>query len=486
MIFSLLQLEIKSLFRSSQFKKEAFSFFMKLVLGLYLVLLLLGLGVSTSKLIQEYYPNQNVLYVVSGFFIFYWLYDLLLRFMSGGSPVVAIKPLLLLNIKHHYIIKYTLLKGYFKLFNIVHLFYFVPLSIILISQGFSVYSVLLWSLSMLILLSCNSFLSIFLDKVSFFFYVFVGLCTLLGLAQVNGWLDILPIVSPIFYFFYAYSFSIIISFIILIFCFVVTYKYYEAQLYLDKGLKKEDAQVKSLDIKYLASLGSIGAFIKNDLYLIMRNKRPRTTVLMSLLFVFYPFLLVRFNSEVNHMMVFAAIFATGGFMISFGQFVPSWDSAHYPLFMTQNVSYREYLLSKWYIMVIACIITFIICSFYLFISPIFFLALLAGAIFNIGFNSNLILLMGAFVRQPIDLSSNVGAFGNTKAFNVNTLILSLVIFIVPLLIYSLFQFICNEYVGFLAVAFFGCLGFLFRDRVFNNIVKIYKKYKYQTIIDYKQ
>jgi hypothetical protein len=486
MIFTLLQLEIKSLFRSSQFKSETLTFVMKLFFGLYLALILLGLGASTIKLVKEYFPNQDLLLTISSFYIFYWLYDLLLRFMFGTSPTVNIKPLLILNINKNSVIKYTLSKGYFKIYNLIHLCFFLPLCTLLVVEGYDTFSIFIWGLSLLILLSCNSFVSIFLDKVSSFFYAFIAICTFLGFAQFYGWINIIPVAGPVFYFFYLFNWSVIIALFVLVVCSVLTYKYYTTQFYLDKSFKKEDEQVKSLNLKYLTKLGTIGAFIKNDLYLIIRNKRPRTTVLMSVLFIFYPFLMIKFNGEVQFTMIIVAVFATGGFMISFGQFVPSWDSAYYPLLMSQNISYREYLLSKWYVMVLVTVITFVICSFYIILSPIFLLSITAVTIFNIGFNSNLILLMGAYINQPIDLTSNAGAFGNTKAFNINTLVLSLFIFIVPLLIYSISQYFFNEYVGFFALAAAGAIGFLFRDKMFNVIVKKYQKNKYKMLSDFKK
>lgn len=484
MIFTLFRLELKSILRSSQLKNNAFTFVIKCLLGLYLALILLSFGFLTIKLVDDYFPKQDQLVVISGFFIFYWLYDLLFRFMISSSPILSIKPLLILNIKRHYIVKYALFKAYFNVFNLLHLCYFIPLSLILVSKGYSVLSVTLWSLSLLILLSCNSFISVFLDKVNIFFYAFVGFVSIIGFAHFYEYINIFPIVSPIFYFFYQHSLAILLSILFLIFSIYLTYKYYFTQLYLDKGLKLDSEQVKTFNFNYLNSLGAVGAFIKNDIYLLIRNKRSRGTILMSLLFIFYPFLLVKFDEGLSGMVIFVAIFTSGGFMTAFGQYVPSWDSAHYALFMTQSVSYREYLLSKWYIIIFSCVITLLLCSFYFFISPLFYLALVAATVFNIGFNSNIVLLMGAYVNQPIDLANASGAFGDTKSFNINTLLLSLVVLFFPLLIYNVFQYFFTVYVGFLAVAIAGCVGFFLRDKIFNIIVKKYKKNKYKTLINF--
>ena len=85
-------------------------------------------------------------------------------------------------------------------------------------------------------------------------------------------------------------------------------------------------------------------------------------VLFTTLFLFYGLIFFRENPHQPQVMqIFAGIFVSGGFLFTFGQFVPSWDSQYYPLMMTQNISYKNYLTSKWWLIVIA---TVIVCYYY--------------------------------------------------------------------------------------------------------------------------
>jgi hypothetical protein len=43
--------------------------------------------------------------------------------------------------------------------------------------------------------------------------------------------------------------------------------------------------------------------------------------------------------------------------------------------------------------------------------------------YNIGVNSQLVLLGGAYTKTPIDLSSGKGAFGDKKSFNFKTMLI---------------------------------------------------------------
>ena len=186
------------------------------------------------------------------------------------------------------------------------------------------------------------------------------------------------------------------------------------------------------------------------------------------------------------MKIFGGVFVSGGFLIAFGQYVPGWDSSYYQLLMTQNVSYKDYLKSKWSLMVIATIVSTILASFYLYFGWETYLIIVVGAIYNIGINSQLVLLGGAFNKAPIDLSSSKGAFGDKKAFNVKTMIISIPQLGLPVFIYWLAMKYASANTGLIIIAVLGVLGLLLKSKVFVLIEKIYKKEKYATIAAYKQ
>jgi hypothetical protein len=260
-------------------------------------------------------------------------------------------------------------------------------------------------------------------------------------------------------------------------------------LNLDTGLAKKSDEAKTENLTWLNQFGTLGTFLKNDIKLLKRNKRSRTTVIMSFLFIFYGLLfftnsIEAYNNPAMH--VFAGIFVSGGFLFTFGQFIPSWDSAYYQLLMSQNISYRQYLTSKWWLMVIGTIISTIIASFYLYFGWQTYMLIVVGAIYNIGVNSHLVMLGGAYVKMPIDLTMANKAFGDKQAFNLKTMLISLPKLLVPMGLYAAGYYLFSANIGFLFVALAGVLGFALRDMVFTKIEKIYKTEKYATIAAYKQ
>ena len=137
-------------------------------------------------------------------------------------------------------------------------------------------------------------------------------------------------------------------------------------------------------------------------------------------------------------------------------------------------------------MVIATIVSTIIASFYLYSGWQVYLTIIVGAIYNIGVNSFLVLLGGAYTKTPIDLSSGKNAFGDKKAFNIKTMLISIPQLGLPLLVYWLGSYFANPTIGLALVALLGIIGFAFKNMAFNRIEKIYKTEKYATIAAYKQ
>ena len=103
------------------------------------------------------------------------------------------------------------------------------------------------------------------------------------------------------------------------------------------------------------------------------------------------------------MFVFVGIFVTGIFIINFGQFIPAWDSGYYKLLMSQNIKYKEYLNSKYSLMLMSAVIMFILSIPYVYFGWEILVIHFAVMIYNIGINTYILLYAGSFNRKKIDL-----------------------------------------------------------------------------------
>jgi uncharacterized protein DUF5687 len=487
MIRKFLFLEWKSFIRSASFATNlALKIFMGFM-AIYMITMFLLAGIGGFYVIKK--MGLDPLQTVNKILIYYFVLDLIIRLLLQKIPVMNIRPMLILPIKRPVIVNFSIGKTMLSFFNLIHAFLFVPFTIVLLKEGYDPTGVLLWNLSIIALFYCNNFLNILLNNKDSLFVVFLGLAAASGASQYYGLFDITVYTSVFFDGLFQAHWLFIIPLAAVVILYIITHKYLMKNLYLDAGLAAKHAVAKTEQFDWLNQFGTIGTFLKNDIRLIKRNKRSKTTVFMSVLFLFYGLLffsgaIEAYDSPGWHM--FAGIFVTGGFLFTFGQFVPSWDSSYYPLMMTQNIPYKGYLQAKWWLIVIATCVATLLASFYLYFGWHIYLMIVVGAIFNIGFNSHLVLLGGAFTKTPIDLTSTKGAFGDKKAFNVKTMLISMPKLLLPIILYYIGSAIYDANLGLILVAAAGVLGLVFRNRVFALIERIYKAEKYATIDAYKQ
>ena len=479
-----ISLEWKSFLRSASFGTNVvLKIFMGLA-ALYFIAVFLLLGFGIYPLLKQY--DMNPFETVNKFLIYYFFLHLIIRYFMQKMPVMNIRPLLTLPIKRDTIVHFTLGKTALSFFNWIHVFLFVPFSIMLIINNHSILNVILWHLGIIGIVYASNFVNVLVNNKDSFFYPILALVVVCALSQYYKLFDITTYTFPFFDGLYTTNYLFLIPIIAVVILYYFAFNFFKNNLNLDEGLAKKSDVAKTENFTFLDQFGTLGTFLKNDIKLIKRNKRSRTTIIMSVVFLFYGFLFFNNPHQAKVMGIFAGIFVSGGFLFTFGQFVPSWDSAYYQLMMSQNVQYKEYIKSKWWLVVIATAISTLLASFYIYLGWHIYLLIVVGAIYNIGVNSHLALLGGAFVKTPIDLSTGKGAFGDKQAFNIKTMLIAIPKLLIPVLLYGLGTWIFSENIGLVFVAVAGILGFTLRNYVFAKIEKIYKTEKYATIAAYKQ
>jgi hypothetical protein len=487
MFTKFIYLEWKSFTRSASF---ATNLALKILMGflaLYFTVVFLALGVGAFYILKK--MKMEPLETINKFLMYYFLMDLIARLMLQAIPVMNIRPLLTMPFKKSTIVHFSLGKTMLSFFNIVHAFFVLPFCVVLIYEGYDVLSVLLWGMALFCLVYINNFLNILLNNKDHLLAIFITVAMILAGCQYYKLFDITHYTYPFFEALFHTRWVFILPVLLLMGLYYWTYNYLKGDLFLDAGLSTKNDIAKTEQLTWLNQFGTLGTFLKNDIKLIKRNKRSKTTVGLSVMFLFYGLLFFGSGIEVYDtptMHLFAGIFVSGGFLITFGQFVPSWDSAYYQLMMTQNIPYKGYLNSKWWLMVIGTVVSTILASFYLYFGWTVYLTIVVGAIYNIGVNSSLVLLGGAFTKTPIDLSSGKGAFGDKKAFSVKTMLITIPQLLLPVALYWLGTYLMNANLGLALVAVVGVLGLALKNKAFVFIEKIYKKEKYATIAAYKQ
>ena len=415
-------------------------------------------------------------------------YLIVIRYFVQSLPVLNINALLLTPLLPTPLVRFSLLKTVFTYFNILPLFFLIPFSFLLAQTGkFDIIGLIFWNINIIGLIYVTNFFNFLLNNKDKLLYTIGGLLALTKGLEYYAIIDFTAYSEQFFYLFYSQPYAVSFTWLLVFWLYDYVNKYLLSGLHIDTGLQIKIKEAKMEDFSFLDRFGKTATFIKNDLRLLKRSKRARTAVYMGIGMLFYGIIFVP-SEEIlgSGILFFGYLFSTGGFLFMFGSFVPSWDSQYYPLMMTQNIEYKEYLNSKWSLMIIGTVVSTVLASFiYSFFGVNAVYAVLAGAFYNIGVNGYLTLWAGAYTKSPIDLNSSANAFGDKKAFNAKTMLVGIPQMLLPVLVYYFTRQSYDHFKGCLAVAVLGTLGILLKPIAFNLILKAYKTEKYSTLKAYK-
>lgn len=484
MIKRFLSLEWKQFKRASYFQKGVAIKILLFLAVLYFGGMAIFMGGLMFFILKKVVPEIDPIVIVNNFMVYWVLANLAIRFFMQQLPVMNIKPLMIVPIRRNIVIHYLLGKTTISFFNFISLFIFLPFSVVLLIKGYPTINVIFWFLSIMCINMAINFANFLINKNNTVFYTLISiLIVLIGLEYYEIF-KISGIIGFVFNALYNNPILSVIPLLLMIGLYKVNFNYIRKGFYLDNTVSKKAEKINETDLTWMNRFGSIAPFLKNDIKLISRNARPKQVIMMSFFFLFYGLFFFTqdiYIEKMPYLLAFASIFITGGFLLSYGQLVPSWDSEYYKMLMSQNIPYRQYLESKWYLMVFAVAISFILSTPYLYFGVDIYLMIAAGALFNIGLNTFITLFGGALNRVPIELNTKAKAFSNTNGFNPTQLLIALPKMLLPILIFFIpYQFISFN-AGLITLALTGVLGIVFKNFFLNKIEDVYQKGKYKTI-----
>ncbi|MBB1140610.1 DUF5687 family protein [Myroides sp. WP-1] len=485
-------LERKRLARGNKSSMDIVASVFKWLGIIYLACMMLLAGIAIYHGIVEDDATALPIMEVSRYLLYYFTIELLFRFFLQKGPVASIKPYLLLNIPRSKIVTFYVGKTFLSAFNIIQLFFVIPFTIIAIVEGESVIAVLAWTIALYSMVFMMHCVNILMSAYPPVFYAVVGIVALCFGLEYYHIVDPTLYTQYLFALPYLYPISLFVYLVLLAGLVWATYRFFLTRMYLDDLEKVRIKESISLEMSWLDRFGRYANFLRNDIRLIVRNKRARVTVLMSVIFMFYGVFMVNTTEGIERgampafFSVFLAFFSTGGFLMLFGQYVPSWDSSYYPLLMTQNVMYRDYLMSKWLIIVLGTLVSTLVCFFYILIDKELFYLVIAMGIFNMGINGYFVLWGGAYLKMPMDLTAAKNVFGDVNAFNLRVMLISLPKMILPLVFYYIGSLIYPFWGGFTLLILVGIAGLFLYPFAFKYIEKVYIREKYAALAAYKK
>jgi hypothetical protein len=255
-------------------------------------------------------------------------------------------------------------------------------------------------------------------------------------------------------------------------------------LYLRNNTYPEEISVQKAskskidgDFAFLRRFGKIGELIALELKLMLRHKRPRSTLFMSGLFLLFGLVFYGLPQYPPETYLLAGVFVTGVFFINHGQFLYSWQSGEFDFMLTRNINLRQYLESKYWLFVSVSCIAFVLSIGYVYFGWKIVALNFAAFLFNVGINIPMVMRIAMFSPKKIDL--NRGAAFNYEGVGAAQWLMSLPVLLLPYIVYLPLTLTGYENYGILAVGVIGIIGFAFRKYLLDQVTKsfINKRHK---------
>jgi len=262
----------------------------------------------------------------------------------------------------------------------------------------------------------------------------------------------------------------------------------KSHAYLDDGrLQKETKSVTAKSYSFFNYFGKdVGRLMELDLKLVLRNKRTKSFLVASGLFLFYPFLIgsedFGFNSYA--FLIFMALFVVGMLTLNFGQIMFSMNSGHFDFLMAQNIRIQDYLKAKFSFLLLCNSVIYFISLPYAYFSTKVILVNAMMSLFLSGVIVFSYMFLGLTNSKKFEINS--GGMFSMQGFSAAHFIIMIPIMVVPVLVYVGFRAMDQRTLGVIFLGVLGLMGIILRHYFIKKAEQTLKKNKYSMISNYKK
>ncbi|MBE7175629.1 MAG: hypothetical protein INR69_04460 [Mucilaginibacter polytrichastri] len=473
--------EWKSFWRS---RNKGKSIAIRIVMGIFIVYLLanfLFLGFFFDKILEEVFPNDDVVDSFSSILLYYFLIDIVWRFQLQELPTLSVQPYLHLPIRKNTLVGYLSMMSMKSLFNLNPFILLSPFIFKVIRPDFGSGAAWSFMLAILGLTIFNNYFSLWVKRKTnlngWYVLAFTALIVLTGLADFKWHLFSIRTVSHAF--FNNILHTNLLALLPLpagLLMFGFNFLFLRRNLYLEELGAKKGEYKSSSEFPLLNRFGIVGDLVANELKLILRNKRSRSALIMGVFFMLYGLLFYTNKIYGDGWKVFCGMFMTGIFIINYGQFQYAWQSAHFDGLLVSRIRFTDYLKAKFILFTLVSTGFFILTIPYVYFGWKVLLVHLVMYLWNIGVNITLVLFFANRNFKRMDLSK--GASFNWEGVGATQWILSIPLLLTPFVIYWPLNALGYQNVAYAALATTGLAFVLTRGWWIKKLQEDYEEKKY--------
>ncbi|MFW5700156.1 MAG: DUF5687 family protein [Cyclobacteriaceae bacterium] len=487
MIAQLLKHQWLSFRRSSSFGREIGIIVFIIFMGIIIFFFVFILALALPGLLKNGYEISDPITFINGFLSYYFLTELFIRYFAQKIPVLSIEPYLILPVRRSFIIRFLLIKSIFHPFNIISVILFTPFAIQIVTPQEGGMTALQWMAALIFTSMSLHFFNIifkkYLDDKGWVWTIIIGFAVInLFFTDVID----LDLFAPIAWFFNGVvtnTWLMVLPLFLMVGFLIISYRLMIKQLYLEEIAPQTGGSLERYTEKlsFLGRSGLVNTLMLQELKMILRHKRTKSVIIISLFFVAYG--LIFFTDDAyppdSAIFVFLGIFMSGIFTINYGQFMWSWNTNQMDFFFTRPLAMKSWLKSRYQLILYSCVLAIILSIPYVYFGWHALWIVLAGGLYNIGINIPLMVRMSLWSPKPINL--NQSSMFNFSGAGIAQWVMGIPVVVGPYLFYTPIALIFNHNAGLLAVAVAGIIGFSLRDMFLTYMVGELQKYKYALI-----
>jgi hypothetical protein len=423
--------------------------------------------------------------------LYYFVVEFVLRYFMQNLPVFDIQPYLHHPIRRSHLAHFLLAKSVVHFLNSVVFLLFTPFAIRVVATRYGLAFATNWLLSIwLFSLIIHFLVVLFKKKLDDSIWGLLGLVTMfsfLGAADYFHWFKLSEVSMRLFSV-STTSYSLtVIGLLLLVMCYWLNFRFFLSSMYPEElSAQKKMSGRPNAGLSFLQNFGVVGELINLEVKLILRNKRPRTLLFLSIFLLLYGLIFYGEPTEkkMPGFLLFIGVFVTGAFSINYGQFLFSWQGSHFDFTNTRPFSLRQYLESKYWLLSAVIFICFLLTIPYVYFGWKIVLINAAMMLFNMGVNVYIIMNMGMWDPQKINLSK--GSAFNWEGVGAAQWLMALPLLVSPYVIYLPFSWWGYPELGIIALGSIGVVGIILHPYLLTLTAKRLMDKKYSIAAGFRK
>jgi len=428
------------------------------ILILYLFINILFVGIFLDQLLEKAFPKDDLVISFCGIILLYYLSDILMRLQLQELPTLRVQPYLQLPVKRNSLAGYLAFTSLLSVFNLWPIVLFVPFVLKIIAADSGSLVAFAFIISILGLTVFNNYLALYIKrKANLNGWVFLIAAAIIALIALSDfWWHIFSIRKISFLFFghlISYPPLALLPVLLGVVMYYLNFLFLKQNLYLEElSSHKASAYKSSTEFPLLNRFGSVGDLAANEIKLVLRNKRSRSSLIMGLFFIFYGLIFYNRSGATGSegFKVFVGMYMTGAFIISYGQYMFSWQASHFDGLLVSKISFVDFLKAKFLLFTIVSTAFFLLTIPYVYFGWRTLLIHFVMYLWNIGINTTIVLFFANRNYKRIDLSR--GAAMNWEGVGATQLLLTFPLIITPYIIYGPFAWLKHSDIGIALLA----------------------------------